>query len=144
MSGFRTAERPTHNGIDISAPKGTPIRAAAAGTVIKVRCNASLDGRPTSCDQDGSPSHAGCGWYTEILTGTLVHRYCHMLVQPYVHVGQTVTAGQTIGIVGTSGHSSGPHLHWEIHTGNPATSQNAQDPEAFLHEVGVSLDAPKP
>ncbi|MGC4851837.1 M23 family metallopeptidase [Micromonospora sp. DT4] len=137
VSGFRTTERPGHDGIDIAAPKETPIRAAAAGMVIKVRCNASLNGKPYPCDQDGSPNIAGCGWYTEVLTGTLVHRYCHQLVQPSVEVGETVAAGQVIGVVGTSGHSSGPHLHWEIHTGNPATSQNAQDPITFLRQAGV-------
>lgn len=136
-SGFRTTERPGHDGIDIAAAKGTPIRAASAGVVIKVRCNASLNGKPYPCDQDGSPNVAGCGWYTEILTGVLLHRYCHQLTQPHVEVGETVATGQTIGVVGSSGHSSGPHLHWEIHTGNPATSQNAQDPIALLRQVGV-------
>jgi murein DD-endopeptidase MepM/ murein hydrolase activator NlpD len=137
VSGFRTADRPGHDGIDITALKGTPIRAAAAGLVITVRCNAHYNGQPYSCNRDGSPNVAGCGWYTEILTGTLVHRYCHQLARPHIHVGQTVTAGQVIGLVGTSGHSSGPHLHWEIHTGNPATSHNAQDPAVFLQHVGV-------
>jgi murein DD-endopeptidase MepM/ murein hydrolase activator NlpD len=141
VSGFRTASRPNHDGIDIAAPKGIPIRAAAAGVVIKVRCNASLVGEPYPCDRDGSPSVAGCGWHTEILTERLVHRYCHLLVRPYVHVGQTVTVGQVIGVVGTSGHSSGPHLHWEIHSGSPAASDNAQDPEAFFRSVGVALVA---
>jgi murein DD-endopeptidase MepM/ murein hydrolase activator NlpD len=140
VSGFRTPDRPGHDGIDIAAPKGTPIRAAAAGTVTLIRCNASLDGQPYPCDSDGSPTVRGCGWYTEIThPSNTVTRYCHQLIRPPVRVGQSVAAGQPIGIVGTSGNSSGPHLHLEIHTGNPATEANAVDPVSFLRSVGVAV-----
>jgi len=128
--------------MDIGAPKGTPIHAAAAGVVVKVACNASLAGQPYSCDADGSPSVAGCGYYSEVRTGQYIHRYCHQLIKPYLTVGQQVAAGQVIGIVGSSGHSSGPHLHWEIHdvtNGRAATSENALDPEVFLRSVGVPV-----
>ncbi len=139
VSGFRTPERPGHDGIDIAAPKGTIIHAAAAGTVTLIRCNASLDGQPYSCDTDGSLAVRGCGWYTEVLhPGNITTRYCHQLMRPPAEVGQQVTAGQPIGVVGTSGNSSGPHLHLEIHAGNPATEANAVDPVAFLRSVGVA------
>lgn len=49
------------------------------------------------------------------------------------------SAGQPIGVVGTSGHSSGPHLHLDIHTGNPATEANAVDPVSFLRSVGGAV-----
>ena len=54
-----------------------------------------------------------------------------MLARPLVSEGQTVTAGQVIGVVGSSGHSSGPHLHYEVHLGDhsPAT---AVDPVPFM------------
>jgi murein DD-endopeptidase MepM/ murein hydrolase activator NlpD len=139
VSGFRTADRPGHDGIDIAALKGTPIRAASAGTVTLIRCNASLNGAPYPCDRDGSPAVFGCGWYTEIThPGNLVTRYCHQLHRPPVSVGQHVEAGQPIGVVGTSGHSSGPHLHFEVHTGSPASEANAVDPAAFLRSVGLT------
>lgn len=67
----------------------------------------------------------------------VVSRYCHMLTQPGVRVGQTVAAEAPIGMVGTSGDSSGPHLHLEIHTGSPATSSNAIPPVPFLAARGV-------
>jgi hypothetical protein len=43
--------------------------------------------------------------------GGIVTRYCHMLIHPHVQEGQTVAVGQIIGVVGSSGHSSGPYLH---------------------------------
>ena len=76
---------------------------AAAGTVITVVCNTS----GPSCDVDGSPGIKGCGWYVEIHhAGDITTRYCHMVRRPDVVVGQQVTAGRTIGFVGTSGNSS--------------------------------------
>src|SRR4051794_25153453 len=76
VSGFRTSERPTHDGVDLGAARFTPIRSAAAGTVIRVVCNASTN----NCDVDGSRTIAGCGWYVEVLhAGNLVTRYCHMV-----------------------------------------------------------------
>jgi uncharacterized protein YraI len=134
-SGFRTKDRPTHDGIDVAATKGTPIRATAAGTVITAVCNASTN----NCDVDGSLKVGGCGWYVEIQhPGKVVTRYCHMVKRPAVKVGDKVTAGQTIGYVGSSGNSSGPHLHFEVHTSAaPALRTNAVEPVAFLKTKGV-------
>ncbi|MDG4764490.1 M23 family metallopeptidase [Solwaraspora sp. WMMD406] len=142
-SGFRTADRPDHDGVDIAAPKDTTIRAASGGIVARVLCNIDGDsweptGDPMPCDSDGHPGLGGCGWYAEIRhADDIVSRYCHMVRQPTVTVGQTVIAGQPIGRVGSSGNSSGPHLHFEIHEGHPATSGNAVDPVPFMRSKGV-------
>ena len=48
-----------------------------------------------------------------------------------------MAAGQPIGVVGTSGHSTGPHLHLEVHQGHPATEATAIDPIPFLRSVDV-------
>jgi murein DD-endopeptidase MepM/ murein hydrolase activator NlpD len=141
VSGFRTSDRPDHDGVDLAAARGTPIRAASAGVVVTVTCNASTsDGQPFSCDRDGSLSIAGCGWYVEILhADRIVTRYCHQLRAPLVRVGQNVVAGQVIGVVGTSGNSSGPHLHFEVHSDYPSNSENAENPVAFMSAHGVNL-----
>jgi len=136
VSGFRTVQRPNHDGVDLGAARNTPIRAAAAGRVRTVVCNVSAG----TCDVDGSPALTGCGWYVEIEhAGGIVTRYCHMVRRPSVTVGQSVVQGQIIGYVGTSGSSSGPHLHFEVHTGAPATRANAINPIPFLAARGLII-----
>jgi murein DD-endopeptidase MepM/ murein hydrolase activator NlpD len=138
-SGFRTPDRPGHNGVDLAAEKGTPIRAAADGTVTTVACQATIGGSGYGCDRDGSAAVAGCGWYTDIThPGGVLTRYCHQLLRPVVTVGQHVTAGQVIGLVGASGNATGPHLHFEVHLGDggPAT---ATDPVPFMAANGAPL-----
>ncbi|MEV6487246.1 M23 family metallopeptidase, partial [Actinoplanes sp. NPDC051633] len=141
-SGFRTADRPGHDGVDLIAAKGTPIHAAAAGTVSRMRCNATdvRTGTDWGCDRDGDPHWtAGCGWYVDLdHDGGIVTRYCHQLVQPSVQVGQHVNAGDVIGLVGSSGHSSGPHLHFEVHLGDHSP-QTAVDPVTFMASVSAPL-----
>jgi murein DD-endopeptidase MepM/ murein hydrolase activator NlpD len=141
-SGFRTPDRPTHDGVDLIVGKGTPIHAASAGTVTTVRCNA-IDvrtGGDWGCDRDGDANLTrGCGWYVDIEhPGGVVTRYCHMLAHPAVTEGQHVNAGDVIGIAGSSGNSSGPHLHFEVHLGDH-TSATAVDPVAFMASVGAPL-----
>jgi len=141
-SGFRTAERPTHDGVDLGAPQQTQIRAAAAGTVTVVRCNA-LDVRDDSdwgCDRPGDPDLTkGCGWYVKIRHADgIVTVYCHMLTHPFVHEGQAVAVGQAIGVVGSSGHSSAPHLHFEVHLGDSSPT----DPVPFMAARGAPLGQP--
>jgi murein DD-endopeptidase MepM/ murein hydrolase activator NlpD len=144
-SGYRTTDRPEHDGVDIMAPRGTVIRAASDGVVVRVRCNIGghswePNGGPMPCDTDGSPTAGGCGWYAEIRhAGDITSRYCHMVRQPAVSVGQPVVAGHPIGHVGTSGNSSGPHLHYEIHEGYPATESNAVNPIPFMQSNDVPL-----
>ncbi|MBM0201971.1 M23 family metallopeptidase [Micromonospora sp. STR1s_5] len=131
-----------HAGVDLSVPRNTVIYAASAGRVLWAGCDPSTG----NCDVDGSPSTKGCGWYVDLVHadgyGT---RYCHMIRRPDVTEGDTVQAGQQLGLVGTSGHSSGPHLHFQTHQGVCAGSRcdldtsNSTNPVPFMRERGAAL-----
>lgn len=136
VQGFRTRARPQHDGEDFMAPRYTPIRAVAAGTVVTVTCNSSQ----RNCDIDGSPAVRGCGWYLKVRhVNDVVTRYCHLVRRPSVEEGARVQVNQVIGYVGTSGSSSGTHLHFEVHSGYPATRANAVDPIEFMRRAGASI-----
>ncbi len=88
------------NAVDIGAARGTPIHAAAAGTVIVARNNGAWNG--------------GYGNYVVIDHGNGTQTlYAHM-THPTVSPGQTVAGGQIIGHVGMTGMTTGPHVHFEI------------------------------
>ena len=138
-SGFRTPSRPTHQGVDLIVGRHTPIRSAASGVVSVVKCDEDRRGRQ-SCDVDGFPGKGGCGWMVEIVhAGNVMTRYCHMVQRPSVAVGQQVAAGDVLGRVGSSGNSSGPHLHFEVHLNNDRTSRGAVDPVPFMQQQGAPL-----
>ncbi|GAA3952047.1 M23 family metallopeptidase [Actinoplanes auranticolor] len=145
VSGFRTAERPNHQGVDLGAGRNTVIRAAAAGQVVFADC----DDDTGNCDIDGSPSTEGCGWFVEVIhAGRVATRYCHMVRRPSVRDGQHVNAGDPIGLVGTSGRSSGEHLHFEVHTDVTCGATrcrlsrgNAIDAPTFMAARGAPLGA---
>ena len=101
LSGFGERWGTLHSGIDIEAPKGTPVLAAAAGTV---RVSEFGYGK-------------GYGYYVIIdHEGGFSTLYAHLEMQdtPMVEPGQTVEEGQQIGTVGVTGYSTGPHLHLEL------------------------------
>ncbi|MBF9134729.1 M23 family metallopeptidase [Plantactinospora sp. S1510] len=142
-SEFRSSDRPGHDGVDLSAPQGTIIRAASAGTVRTVRCDAFYEstGAEWGCDRDGHPELTkGCGWYIDIdHAAGLLTRYCHMDQRPMVTVGQAVAVGQPIGVAGSTGHSSGPHLHYEVHQNSDASANGAIDPVPFMAAQNAPL-----
>lgn len=106
-----------HAGCDISAPTGTPIRAAAAGTVTT---SGWMGGYGNSIEIDH-----GSGL-------TTLYAHCSELVVP---VGTRVTKGQVVAKVGSTGVSTGPHLHYEVRIGGETT-----DPAPYLKEK----EAPRP
>ncbi len=140
-SGFRTTDRPTHQGDDLIVDRYSTIRAAASGVVTLVRCQAHLaDGTEWGCGRDGGINVFGCGWYVEVThADNVITRYCHMVEQPAVQVGQVVSAGQKIGRVGSTGHSSGPHCHFEVHLNGDRSDAGAVDPVPFMAAKGVPL-----
>ncbi|MGW4293067.1 M23 family metallopeptidase [Micromonospora chersina] len=140
VSGFRTTQRPSHNGVDLAADKRTEIHAASAGRVLVARCDPDRSGK-RDCDRDGWPGKGGCGWFVDILhAGGYITRYCHMIERPRVVPGQAVEAGEVIGLSGTSGNSSGPHLHFEVHVDSDRSSRGAVNPVPFMRERGAPVD----
>jgi len=106
-----------HYGIDLPAPAGAHVHAAAAGTVRAIR-HLGADG--LEIDLLHKIPHGG----------NFVTRYAHLgSIAPRLAEGQRqVAAGQWIGVVGRSGITYGPHLHFEVHiAGHPV------DPAPFFH-----------
>ena len=89
----------THTGLDIAATSGTPIKVVAAGTVIA----ASYDG--------------SYGKLVKVDHGNGVETWYAHTSKMYVKVGEQVEAGDVIAAVGSTGNSTGPHLHLEIRVG---------------------------
>lgn len=132
-SGFGMRWGRLHAGVDFAAPAGTPIHAAGDGVVLDAGCTSPR------CDVPGSPDMPGCGLRVNINHGGgVVTRYCHAVALD-VTAGQQVAAGHVIGWVGSTGHSSGPHLHFEVHQGDapPATNDTATDPVPFFQAAGL-------
>lgn len=113
-----------HSGIDLMAPYGSPIRAAAAGTVIYA------------------------GWY--FAYGKMVDiqhadgvitRYGHMSAfAPGIAPGTVVTAGEQIGQIGTTGRAHGAHVHFEVRIAG-----HAVDPKPYLALAPcINIPAPEP
>lgn len=114
-NAFRAPSRPDHNGFDMLAPSGTPIFAAASGVV-----------------RLSSESHYGFGVAViidHVINGQRVSTlYGHMTHgSRAVSAGQSVAAGQVIGLVGSTGRSSAPHLHLEVRINGGLV-----DPHAWL------------
>ncbi len=103
-SGFGQRWGRMHEGIDIAGASGTPIAAAAAGTVIVAGWNGGY-GNMVVVDHGGGISTA----------------YGHMSSLA-VSVGQSVGQGTVVGGMGTTGHSTGVHLHFEVRVNGAATN----------------------
>ncbi|EQA5428734.1 glucosaminidase domain-containing protein [Enterococcus hirae] len=113
-SPFGTRSGEFHRGIDLAAPQGEPIYASKAGTVIKAEFHPSWGNVVAIEHEDGS-----------------VALYAHQ--QEYcVQVGQTVEQGQIIGYVGSTGNSTGPHLHLELALDRSLTTDKLINPETVL------------
>jgi murein DD-endopeptidase MepM/ murein hydrolase activator NlpD len=119
--GYFGCPRPghLHNGVDFTAPAGTPIHAADEGHVALVQTPAESAGYGNFVCIQHRPHLATC--------------YAHMsAVAKGIAVGTVVRRGQVIGLVGTTGDSSGPHLHFEVRRGPADCSTCAVDPLPLL------------
>ncbi|MEU7132907.1 M23 family metallopeptidase [Streptomyces sp. NPDC046261] len=108
-----------HSGQDFAVPTGTPVRSVGAGTVTSIGC-----GGPFGISM--VVRHES-GWFSQ---------YAH-LAAPLLAPGRQVRAGEWIGLSGTTGNSTGPHLHFEIR--RSAEFGTAVDPVEWLRTRGVPL-----
>ncbi|MFC9812446.1 peptidoglycan DD-metalloendopeptidase family protein [Streptomyces virginiae] len=108
-----------HTGVDFIAAMGTSVKAVGAGTVVSAGWSGAYGNEVVIRHADGKYS-----------------QYAH-LSQLSVSSGQSVTAGQSIGLSGSTGNSTGPHLHFEIRT-SPSYGSD-MDPIAYLRSKGASL-----
>lgn len=105
-----------HTGLDFAAPIGTPVRSAAQGKVVFAGWNGSY-GNAIKVDHGNG----------------VVTTYSHLSSFSQGVLGKTVIPGQTIAAVGSTGNSTGPHLHFEVRRdGTPV------DPEQWLKDHGVT------
>lgn len=111
-----------HTGLDFAATQLTPIRAVAAGEVEAITRTESYGNLIIINHHDGTQT-----WYAHLASPSADL----VTIRP----GATVTAGQTIGLVGQTGNATGPHLHLEVRPdgGSPI------DPESWLSAHGVDL-----
>ncbi|MEZ5091464.1 M23 family metallopeptidase [Nocardioides sp.] len=105
-----------HTGLDFAAPSGTPIMSIARGVVTEVGYDGAYGNKTVVTLDDG----------TEIW-------YCHQTSYA-VSVGETVGQGEVIGYIGSTGNTTGPHLHLEVHPG----AGDPVDPYAALVAHGVT------
>lgn len=87
-----------HKGVDISAPVGTPVRTTTQGRIGRV-------------DRIGGTAN---GKFVTVINGSEEYLFLH-LSQTLASPGQAVQSGDVIGLVGSTGFSTGPHLHWQKH-----------------------------
>jgi len=110
-----------HNGVDIAVPTGTKVKAIAAGRVVE---------------------SAARGGYGNLVTiehpGGMLSLYGHN-AQLEVRVGDQVEAGQTVALSGSTGRSTGPHLHFELWKNGRNVTQSYLDNGAGLPEVAGSI-----
>jgi murein DD-endopeptidase MepM/ murein hydrolase activator NlpD len=116
-----TGRSALHTGLDFQADPGTPILAAAGGVVVV------------------QEFHVGYGNMVEVDHGNgLITRYAHAS-ETFVKKGDLVKRGQKIAAVGSTGRSTGPHLHFEV-----LADGTPQDPQTFLTKGGTTLPPTMP
>ncbi|GGW56643.1 M23 family metallopeptidase [Streptomyces griseoloalbus] len=108
-----------HTGVDFSVPTGTSLKAVGSGTVVSAGWAGAYGNQVVIQLADGHYA-----------------QYAH-LSSLSVSAGQTVSGGQQVGLSGSTGNSTGPHLHFEIRT-TPDYGSDV-DPVAYLRSKGVAI-----
>lgn len=118
---YNNKPRAPHSGLDVAAPAGSPVKAAAAGQVVEAG-DYFYTGNTVIVDH-------GQGVFS------LYGHLDKMLVKP----GQPVKAGETVGTIGMTGRVTGPHLHWTM-----IVNQTLVDPLLFVPVRKIAIIPPTP
>jgi murein DD-endopeptidase MepM/ murein hydrolase activator NlpD len=113
--------RRMHEGTDIAAPEGTPVYSAAPGKVI----NKAFD-------------KSGYGHYIDVNHGPKMSRYAHLKEASSLSVGDNVTTNTVVGLLGSTGGSTGPHLHFEIRNNSQKDDKGrpkSEDPMQYIADA---------
>jgi len=128
-----------HAGIDIGAPRGTPVRAVLAGTIVR----ALAEGAPGITDY----GNVILVYHPDVDRFAM---YAHLEPDFAVSQGQQVQAGEVLAWVGISGNTGGPHLHFEIRRWKDpghkipipcAYHACTDDPSLFFADLGIAIEA---
>jgi len=127
MSGFAqridpfSGEGAFHKGVDISAGEGTPVRDTADGIVLQAEAVTGGYGRLVVVDHGGG-----------------VQTYYAHLSKILVHAGQEIHRGEVLGLAGSTGRTTAPHLHYEVRRGGAPLN-----PYLYLAHAGIFREIPK-
>lgn len=122
-SGYRSALRPNHMGVDLAASEGTPLLAVIDGRIVVPAYDAGAGNNVWLIAHDNS----------------VLYKYFHMSAIS-VRTNQNVSAGDVVGKVGNTGASQGAHLHFERHGGTSGVAWT--DPTNYLRDAEVNTDTP--
>lgn len=112
-----------HLGYDFSAPRNTEIRSTCTGKVVVYRGGITQEGN--SSDWGGMGNSVIIEETGQTSGTTRYHRYMHMISDPVVQLNDVVEQGTLLGYVGSTGDSTGPHLHYDIQLGLWGTTVDA-------------------
>ncbi len=112
---YNNKPRRPHSGMDIAAPRGTPIKVSAPGKVILT----------------GDFFFAGNTVFVDHGQG-LISMYCHM-DSISTQLGHHLKQGEVLGTVGSTGRATGPHLHWSVYLNNTVVNPALFIPKSYTH-----------
>ncbi len=113
-----------HTGVDLSAPKGTPVRVTADGLIVH------------------ADYYGGYGRLVVVDHGNGMQTYYAHLSKINILAGQEVRRGEIVGLVGSTGRSTSPHLHYEVRVGKAPVNPNRFLANATVVQAAAKKDLP--
>lgn len=129
----------THKGIDLAAQRGTPVVSTETGVVVAVKNDMTENDSQAKREANGNTGGNYVIVEYQRANGESYRvSYCHLTDNGVtVQKGQTVSAGTILGYVGSTGNSTGPHLHLTVRKGKDGVYDSPSNPLDYLAEVSV-------